>query len=239
MIVDFPSVLVSRFWHHAKAANRGNVWTARLPLLSTDKPLWVYANLVYPLKKPVAGAGYYYSPYMADRFNLSSPMRMVSPEQFKAAEVHATMQLSLVIETFEDDWRKEWFTYKPEDWARRTHKLYDDRWQTPADATLALEVRSAKTNKMVVGIDEFAAEIALQDGGRWQNVRLSPTDFQDVEGKSLPNWDEVGELRLGATETLRASGRGARKSRVLGASWQGPKPEFRNLRWIAEVTNNE
>ena len=92
---------------------------------------------------------------------------------------------------------------------------------------------------MVVGIDEFAAEIALKGGGQWQSVRLSPTDFQDVEGKSLPNWDEVKELRLGATETLRAKGRGARKSRVLGASWQGPEPEFRNLRWITEVKNNQ
>jgi len=229
---------VSRFWHHAAPVHSGNSWTARIPLLSTDKPLWVYANVVYPLKKPVAGAGYYYGPYTAETFNLSSTMHMILPEQLQAAEVQATLEPSLVIETFEDDWRKDWFTYKPDEWARRTHKTYDDRWQAPANATLALEVRSAKANKMVVGIDEFAAEIALRGGQQWQSVRLPPTGFQDVEGKSLPNWHDVRQLRLGAKETLRAKGRGVTKSRVLGASWQGPEPEFRNLRWISGAKTN-
>jgi hypothetical protein len=187
----------------------------------------------------VTGAGYYYSPYTAVTFNLSSMMQVVSPKQLKAAEVEATLEPSLVIETFDGDWQKQWFTYRPEDWARRTHKVYDDRWQAPADATLALDVRSEKANKMAVGIDEFAAEIAIEGGRQWQSIRLSPTDFRDVEGESLPNWDDVKELRLGAKETLRAKGRGARKSRVFGATWQGPEPEFRNLRWISEENMNQ
>ena len=72
-----------------------------------------------------------------------------------------------------------------------------------------------------------------------RDIRLSPTDFRDVEGDSLPIWDDVKELRLGAKETLRAKGRGARKSRVLGATWQGPEPEFRNLRWISGAKINQ
>jgi len=228
----------NRFWHHASAIQHNKTWTARLPLLGTDKPLWVYANVVYPLETPVEGAGYYYRPYVAERFNLSSTMHTVSPEQLKAAEVQATLEPSLVIETFEDDWQKEWFTYQPEDWGRRTHKIYDDRWKAPAGATLAFDVRAAKANKMVVGIDGFAAEIAIEGGSQWQNVRLSPAEFRNLDGMSLPNWYEVKELRLGPTETLRANGRGGTESRVLGASWQGPQPEFRNLRWISEVTTN-
>jgi len=51
---------VHRFWHHAQAARADGRWTAKLPLHSTDKPLWVYANVVYPLATPVTGAGYYY-----------------------------------------------------------------------------------------------------------------------------------------------------------------------------------
>jgi cephalosporin-C deacetylase-like acetyl esterase len=230
---------MSRFWHHAAAAHSGDSWTTRVPLLSTDKPLWVYANVAYSLEKPITGAGYYYGPYTAETFNLSSTMQMVTPEQLKAAGVQATLKPSLVIETFEDNWEKEWFTYKPEDWARRTHKVYDDRWQAPVNAKLALEVRSAKANKMVVGMDEFAAEISLKGGNQWQSVSLSPSDFQDAEGGSLAGWGGVKELRLGAAETLRASGRGARKSRAFGASWQGTEPEFCNLRWIGQAKANE
>lgn len=49
-------------------------------------------------------------------------------------------------------------------------------------------VRAANANKMAVGIDEFAAEIVLEGGSKWQRARLSPTDFQNVEGRPLPDW---------------------------------------------------
>jgi len=222
---------MNRFWHHAVATQGGKTWTAKLPLLSTGKPLWVYANVLYPLDTPVTGAGYYYGPYTATTFNLSSTMRVATAEQLQEARVQATAKPSLVIETFDADWEKEWFTYKPEDWARRTHRIYDDQWQAPPQTKLAFEVRSAKPNKMVVGIDGYAAEVVLEGGSRWQSVVLSPADFQDVDGNPLPGWENTKELRLGATETLRASGRGPRKSRIIGGSWQGSKPDFRNLRW--------
>jgi len=229
----------NRFWHHATAIRSSNTWTAKLPLIRTDKPLWVYANVLHALEKPVTGAGYYYGPYTAETFNLSSTMQMVSPAQLDAANVQATLERSLVIETFDENWQREWFTYRPEDWGRRTHKIYDDKWKAPANATLAFEVHSPEANKMVVGIDDFAVEITLEGGSQWQSIRLSPTGFQDVDGTPLPNWNEVKELRLVAAETLRTSGRGARKSRDLGAPWQGPKPEFRDLRWIVEAATNE
>jgi len=229
----------SRFWHHAVGAQGSDTWTAKLPLLSTDKPLWVYANVVYPLDTPVTGAGYYYSPYTAETFNLSSTMDVATPGQLEKAGVQATAKPSLVIETFEDDWEKEWFTYKPGDWARRTHKVYDDQWKAPANVKLAFEIRSAKPNKMVVGIDGFAAEIVIKGGGEWQSVILPPVEFQDVKGESLPGWENARELRFGPMEQLRAKGRGATKSRVLGESWQGPKPDFRNLRWIEDAEIKE
>jgi len=230
---------MNRFWHHAVATQSGNTWTAKLPLLSTEKPLWVYANVVYPLETSVTGAGYYYGPYTATAFNLSSTMHVATPGQLEEAEVKATAKPSLVIETFEGDWQKEWFTYKPEGWARRTHKVYDDRWQAPPDAKLAFEVRSAKPNKMVVGINGFAAEVATKGGDHWQSIILTPIEFQDVEGNSLLGWEHAKELRIGATETLRAKGRGARKSRVLGANWQGPKPNLRNLRWACDESGQD
>jgi hypothetical protein len=224
---------MNRFWHHAKAIQHGKVWTAELPLLTVAKPLWVYANVLYPLAAPVTGAGYYYATYTATQFNLASKMLIASPEQLKAAGVKATDKPSLLIEAFGKDWQKEWFTYDLTDnWARKTHKLYDPKWLPPASATLALEARSQQPNKLVMGLDNYAAEIPLTGGMKWQKIVLSPANFHDAAGKSLPDWKGVKELRLGDKETLRSKDGDTEKKLDLGTDWQGAKPEFQNLRWI-------
>ena len=225
---------MNRFWHHARARKNGTTWTAELPLLSTNLPLWVYANVVYPLDAPITAAGYYYGVFTAGTFNLSSLVQMVTPDELKAAGVRATLQPSLTIETFVDDWEKEWFTYRPEDWARKTHKVYDAQWKAPEHARLALEVRSARPNKLVVGIDQYATEIELGGGSGWQRIVLSAQDFRTVTGHTPADWQGIKELRLGPQETLRPTRGATNKPVTLGAAWQGTTPEFRNLRWMAE-----
>jgi len=225
---------INRFWRNADAKKSGNTWVAQLPIFSTDKPLWVYANVLYPLDHPVTGAGYYYSSYTTETFNLSSMMQMTTPGQLKAAGVCATLKPSLMIETFEDDWEKEWFTYKPEDWARRTHKIYDEQWQAPPNAKLMFEVRSAKPNKLIVGIDRYAAEIQLAGNSEWQPVVLTQGDFCSAAGVASLEWTGIRELRLGAMETLRSKNNSEEQKLTLGANWQGVKPDFRNLHWITE-----
>jgi hypothetical protein len=224
---------IARFWHHAAAKHNGNVWTADLPLLDTDRQLWVYGNVLYSLDKPVTGAGYYYGVYTANTFNLSSKMAIAIPDQLKAAAVKATEKPSLVIDTFEKDWQKEWFTYDLTDnWARKTHKLYDPQWAAPAFAKLAIEVRSEQANKLVVGVDNLAAEVSLKGGMEWQSVVLYPIDFRNAASASILDWKGIKELRLGAKETLRSNDGGQEKKLDVGADWQGPSPEFRNLRWV-------
>lgn len=223
----------NRHWRHAPTVRKGDEWTAALPLITTDKPLWVYANVSYPLDAPVTGAGYYYGSYTAKTFNLSSRMRAASPAKLKAAGVKATLRPSKTIETFEPDWEKEWFNYRAGEWGRRTHKLYDEQWRAPKNARLELTVRSEESNRLVIGIDSFAAEIELNGGNQRQTLRLAPADFTDAEGNPLAGWEGAMELRLLAGDTLRSNGRGAdRKSRKLGAAWKGAKPAFQNLRWI-------
>jgi len=223
---------IARFWHHAKVQSSGKTWRADLPLLSKDKPLWVYANVLYRLEAPVTAAGYYYAPYTARQFNLSSRMAVVTPAQLEAAGVRATDKPSLMIETFDQDWQKEWFTYDLTDnWARKTHKLNDPKWSAPAAAKLALEIRSRQPNKLVIGLDGHAVEVELRGGDKWQRIDLVPLDFHDASGKSLSNWENIKELRLGAKETLRSKTGGVEKKLDLGADWQGPNPDFRNLRW--------
>ena len=223
---------INRYWHYVHTTRKGNLWMAELPVISTDKPLWAYANVVYLLDKPVTGAGYYYEIYSADKFNLSSTMTMIEPEQIEAAGVKATVKPSLVIETFKGEWEKEWYTYKPEFWARKTHKVYDDQWKAPENARLALEVRSVKPNKMVVGIDNYASEVDIKGGKEWQSVVLKKNDFQNAKGESLSGWSGIKELRLGSQETLIEKIDNGNKKMDFGAEWKGERPEFRNLRWV-------
>ena len=220
---------MSRFWHHATLKEQNGKWIAKLPLLDTVRPLWVYANVRYPLEKPVIGAGYYYGVYTAKDFNLSTRMVIATPSQLQAANVKATDKPSLVIEAFEADWQKEWFTYDiTGNWPLKTHKLYDPKWQAPASAKLAFDVRSEQANKLVIGLDSHTAEIQLKGGTEWQRVQLAPVDFRNASGEPLPSWKEIKELRLGDKETLRAKDG---KTTSLGGAWKGSQPQFRMLQW--------
>lgn len=138
-----------------------------------------------------------------------------------------------MIETFEGEWEKAWFTCRFEDWARKTHKLYDPQWHAPAHAKLALEVRSVHPNTLVVGMDQYAAEVSVTGSDTWQYVVLVPADFKNA-GTAMPQWTESKELRLGARETLRSKNNGKEQAVTLGADWQGETPKFRNLRWVTE-----
>ena len=186
----------------------------------------------YSLDEPVTGAGYYYRIYTTETFNLSSIVQVATPEQLKNAGAKATMKISRVIETFEDDWEKNWFVYKPKKWELITHKLYNNKWKAPVNAKLAFEVRSAEPNKLVVGIDGFAKEIQLKGGSDWQSIVLSAKDFQNALGEKLPDWTEIKEFKLSANESLKQNAEGQIEKTYLGAEWKGEKPKFRNLQWF-------
>ena len=214
----------NRFWHYAKPVCNGGQWTADLPLATTDKPLWAYANVRYRLDEPVTGAGYYYRVYTTDVFNASSPVQIASAEDLVTADVRATLKPSLLIEDFQGDWEKEWFVYrqdtwdKQDSWERMTHKIYCDLWKAPEGAKLALDVRSQMPQTLVVGLDEHVAEVKLRGDGQWQAVVLSPADFRDGSGKGrgLANWRRIKLLKLAPKDK------------------GDPRPEFGNLRWTVD-----
>ena len=229
---DDPNNTKSRFWHHAATNKQGDAWVADLPLSGTDKPLWVYANISYPLDPPVSGVGYYYRAYTSDRFNLSSLMHMATAEELKAASVKATLPPSLLIESFEGDWEKEWFNYKPDEMTLNTYKLHDDCWRAPAGAGLALEVLAEHPNKLIVGLDAFAAEIDLTGGSAWQAINLTASDFKDASGTVMSDWSQIRGLRLTATDRLVSRKDGKESVLQLGSVWKGSPPKFRNLCWV-------
>jgi len=162
-----------RFWRHAKPRQVDGQWVAELPVFTTGKPLWAYANVTYKLDKPVSGAGYYYGAYTAESFNLSSVLATASPEQLQNAGVKATLKRTRIIETFQGDWEKEWFNYKPDRWSWTTHKLNDPQYQAPEDARLLLDVQSDSSNTLVLQLGSYAAEIAIEGGRKWQQILLA------------------------------------------------------------------
>ncbi len=92
-------------------------------------------------------------------------------------------------------------------------------------------MRSAQPNRLVIGIDQYAAEIELAGGDAWQEITLAAADFKDASETALPDWGGIRELRLAAEETLRVNRDGDELTRVVGAEWNGAAPRFRNLRW--------
>jgi hypothetical protein len=185
----------------------------------------------YALDGPVQGAGYYYGDYVAKTLNLSSLITLVDAAALGEAGVRPTLAASLLVESFEGDWKKQWFSYAPASWSIRTHKVYHPMWAAPAGAALSLEVLSEQANLLVLGIDGHAAEIELRGGNEWQSLTLRPGDLKDAGGVSLENWNGIKELRLLAEDRLRSRQRGDSTTRKLGGKWKGSAPRFRSLRW--------
>ena len=225
---------MAQFWHSAQVFKFrvGDPIQAALPLYSTDQPLWVYANVIYALDEPITGAGYYYGEYTAKTFNLSSLIQIVSPEELKAAKVKSSLQPTLTIEDFQENWRKEWYHYSNDGWGIRTHKVNHLIWKAPQGAKLAIELRAGKPNVLIVGLDEHVAEVALNGEDEWQLITLAFCDFKDVNEASLESWQNLKELRLLPADTLRSKCRQNRTTRKVGGDWQGDSPQFRNLRWV-------
>ncbi len=214
----------TRYWRVAAVRRDGPRWTAQLPVWSTNQPLWVYADLRYPLATPVVGAGYYYTTYTARCVSVSSRLLMAQPAELAAANARPTLKPSLLLEDFSKGWEKGWYNFNEngqERWPCSTTRPHDPQFAAPPWAKLGFEVRSAQTNTLAVGLDEFAVEVPLRGGRRWQRVELFPTDFHNAAGTSILDWTRAVELRLGP-----------------GTDWQGVIPEFRNLRWI-EGTREE
>ena len=139
-----------------------------------------------------------------------------------------------LIEDFQGDWKKEWFTLRPNPWAYATHKLRVDEWKGPAGTELVIDVQSDQVNKLVILLDKYAAEVELNGGESWQGLRLQPADFKNVSDASLANWEGIRLLKLSPAEHLRPERGSTSKRRLVGGGWNGPEPKFRNLRWATK-----
>lgn len=230
---------IARFWRSAPAERQGDTWTAKLPIMSVEQPLFAFANVEYRLDTGIPAGSHDGS---TELFALSSQFRTVTPAQLQAARVKATDAPSPLIDDFARGFQ-DWYRLSaenPHHWEFSTRKISDPKWRGPAGSRLTLEVQCGKPNELIVIVtdnffrsyrgrqQEFVAVVKLLGGDAWQTVSLRPQDFRPIDGKAdLSSWKEADLLSLRAYFEADAT--------LLGSkSWQGSQPKFRNLHWSGE-----
>lgn len=224
----------ARFWRSANAIKSGDTWTAKLPILSVDQPLFSFANVVYGMAKGDTKP----SSQQINHFALSSSFHFVQPVDLRRANVLATDKISPVIDDFARGWQ-DWYVLEasnPHHWEYSTRKLSDPKWQGQPGQRLTLDVQSDKANELVIVLQEnffrgyrgksqeFIAVAKLNGGSDHQTVVLTPANFKTLDGEALTSWKHVDLL------SVRAYFEKGRKT--LGSKvWAGDRPKIRRLWW--------
>ena len=97
---DGEKKAADKFWHLAKPVELGGNSYFELPLSSTDKPLWLYADVEYDLGETVEGVGYSGEKVTTDSYHLASVLEMIEAESLQAAGMIATVDASKPAEDF-------------------------------------------------------------------------------------------------------------------------------------------
>jgi hypothetical protein len=206
---------MSKYWQHAPATESKGTWTAVLPVFSTDRTLWVYADIAYANDREVFGSGG--GPILSSKtFNLSSLLRMVAADELKKAGVKASEKTDLVIEDFQGEWEKEWFGRGQN--SRKTFKLKSPQYHAPPNARLSIEVQSDEKGRIMLGMekenDRYHHAVLIEGDSTWQKVVLTPSEFKKRSGESPENWDGLDIVIS------------------LPAGWEWDDLKMRNLRWV-------
>jgi hypothetical protein len=226
----------ARFWRSADASQEGKTWTAMLPIMSSDQPLFAFANVHYRLPRPQP------VPYArpTEAFAISSLMETASPDTLRQAGVKATDKPSLMIDDFSHGWR-DWYLLSPDNphhWQFWTRKITDAKWRGQPGYRLTFDVQTQQANTLIVVLTEnffrsyrgrqqdFVAVVELAGGESSHTVILFLSDFKSVKGKEvLRSWANVDVLGLRAYYD--------EGDELLGSkAWKGPQPKLRNLRWV-------
>jgi len=97
---DGEKKAADKYWRLGKPV-KGEALTFQLPLVSVDKPLWVYADVEYELGRTVEGVGYSGEAVKTEKYHLASLVEMVSAEDLKKAGAIVTIDESVVQEDFD------------------------------------------------------------------------------------------------------------------------------------------
>ncbi|OWK45498.1 alpha/beta hydrolase family protein [Fimbriiglobus ruber] len=224
----------ARFWRSATATKKDGTWTAKLPILSVEQPLFAFANVASRLMKEES------EPFArpTEQYAISSLLHTAVPKDLRRTGVRATDLPDPLIDDFAHGWR-DWYLLEagnPHHWEFSTRKLADPKWRGQPGQRLAIDVRAEKKNELVLVLTEnvfrgyrgksqdFVAVTQLNGGKNTQTISLEPKDFKTNEGEALSTWQNVDVISLRAYYE--------RGGKLLGSkSWAGNQPKFLKLWW--------
>jgi len=229
----------SRFWRSADVSREGDAFTASLPLESTQRPLFAFANVFHTLPEPVSMNRL---PSFRDPVReacISSELRSATPEQLASTGVRTQPVGGRLLDDFRHGWR-DWYSLNadnPVHWQRRTRKLTDPAWRGPAGSRLAITLTMPQTNPITVVLIEnewrhergkrrtFTCTREVPGQSEPQTLRFEPADFTptDESAGPLESWSQLDQLGLCG---FFPGERPARKP-----AWDGPLPEFLRVEW--------
>ena len=237
----------ARFWRIADEVREGDAFTANLPLESTVRPLFAFANVFHTLPEPVSMKVLPGNGGLVSEVCLSSEIRSATPAELAAAGVRdrpAAVRAgsppgSLLIDDFSHGWR-DWYRLNvdnPVHWQHWTRKVTDPAWRGPDGSALAITLRTEKPNRFTVVVVEnewrsergrrrtFTCTGEVAGGSEPQTVSLTPGDFVPADEKlgPLTSWAELDVLGLCA---FHPDERPPRE-----AAWNGSPPVFERVEW--------
>ena len=239
---------LTRFWRDAEAKRIGDTWVGECPVLSVDQPLYVYANVSYPLKTERLGFRAEKAPAT---FIISSREAILFPDELKGAGVKATDKPTRPIDDFARGWH-DWYRLEwgnPHVWVATTRKLKDSKWRGPEGAKLVFDVRCPKDNVLKVSValnswgafpgkpwaENYTALKPINGLADWQTISVSFDDLKSAkkdDSSKLTSWGTVTELSFGWSPTCFKDGQEVKfgSGNMQQNGWREPR-EFRNLRW--------
>jgi len=238
--------ILTRFWRAAPARRTGDSWRAACPSDSTDRPLYIMANVYYKLDHRLVG--YPWMRQIPETFGISSEMISYSPAQLKAAKVRPTPTPSRVIEkefsNYHDWYRLSW--NNPNWWAAYTRKIKDPAFAAPQDARLALDLKTAHDAVLFFELQDnnwnafpgqkkgqYFARVNIKGSDKWQTVSAGISDFKLLgrgTKQPLKSWRHITELGIRGRVKAQRNGKEAELPTGKPINWKTPR-NFRNLRW--------
>lgn len=230
-----PNAL-TRFWRRAETIREGDIWKAALPVTSTDMPLFVMANVLYPQPKPIIGS--FFLPKSPPNFLVSTWELTFEPEALKAAGVKGNgVNERMIQESFEDV--GDWFNVD----GLTTRKLTDPKWRGPDDAEISIEVLASEGGDfaMTFEVNSWSAYANLKPGKYyafatlskspdWQKITFRLADIKPADDKLPPlsHWQGITELMITPNLTVKKDGK---DEVLLKGRWNSAR-KYRNLRWV-------
>ncbi|MFI3290493.1 MAG: dienelactone hydrolase family protein [Opitutales bacterium] len=232
----------ARFWKFIETKKvNDSVYECQVPIYSVEKPLWVYANVHYKLDKKVNFAGLYYRVSNEDKFFVSSEMLMLEASQLaKINPKISDTKSNVILDGADENWKKDFYTYKDNSWGLMTNKLTDDAFKAPKNAKLHIEVQAKEAMSFVIVLsDDYYAEVPLKATNKVESFDLEPKDFKNFSGEALASFENLGVMQIlpfyDAKAQVERGVKGAKgASKVIGNKANASldkAPDFKLVKW--------